>query len=235
MHSATATLKVLSAGSTLYGMRPCAEVFARETGIAVAVATDHGHNIHKAAMKGRADADLVLLPTNWIDEIVVAGLAAPDTVVAIGDVRIGAAVRADAPRPDVSTMAALRASLIAADSVLLTLAPTGDHLMAVISRMGLMDTVKGKLRRFDTSTLLNRHLVNTAGAGALGFGPATEIMAWRDKGVAWAGTIPDEIQIVLHYSAALLTRTHASEAARSLLAFVATTEGRRHFHDSGVE
>ncbi len=64
-------------------------------------------------------------------------------------------------------MAALRASLIAADSVLLTLAPSGDHLLAVISRMGLMDTANGKLRRFDTSTLLNRHLVDTAGAGAL--------------------------------------------------------------------
>jgi molybdate transport system substrate-binding protein len=235
MQSAMATLKVLSAGSTLHGMRPCAEAFAHKTGNAVGVATDHGHNIHKAAMEGRVDADLVLLPTNWIDEIVAAGLAVPDAVVAIGAVRIHAAVRADAPHRDVSTMAALRDSLITADSVLLTLAPSGDHLMAVISRMGLMDMIKGKLRRFETSTLLNRHLVDTVGAGALGFGPATEIMAWRDKGLAWAGAIPDEIQIVLPYSAALLARTQVNESARALLAFLATAEARRHFHDSGVE
>ena len=66
-------------------------------------------------MEGRADADLVLLPTNWIDEIVAKGLAERPTAVAIGAVRIGAAVREGAPRPDVSTMDALRRSLAAAN------------------------------------------------------------------------------------------------------------------------
>jgi hypothetical protein len=45
----------------------------------------------------------------------------------------------------------------------------------------------------------------------------------------------DEIQIELPYSAALLTRTQVSESARALLAFLATAEARRHFHDSGAE
>jgi molybdate transport system substrate-binding protein len=229
------SLKVLSAGSALYGMRPCAEAFTRRTGIAVAVATDHGHNIHKAALEGRADADVVLLPTEWVDEMVAKGFAERETIVAIGAVRIGAAVREGAPRPDVSSMDALRRTLIAADAVLLTLAPTGDHLMQVIERMGLADTVKAKLKRFDTATLLNKHLVENAGPGALGFGPATEIMVWRGKGVAWAGAIPDEIQIVLPYAGAMLTRTQAKDDARALLAFIASAEARQHFLDSGVE
>lgn len=233
--TAARSLKVLSAGSALYGMRPCADTFSRRTGIAVALATDHGHNIHKAAMEGRADADLLLLPTNWIDEIVAAGRAERETAVAIGAVRIGAAVREGAPRPDVSSMAALTRALGAASSVLLTRAPTGDHLMTVIARLGLADTVNAKLKRFDTATLLNKHLAETAEAGALGFGPATEIMVWRGKGVAWAGAIPDEIQIVLPYAAAILTRTQAKADARALIAFIATPEARQHFLDSGVE
>ena len=77
-------LKVLSAGSALYGMRPCAELFTRNSGIAVEVATDHGHNIRKAALRGEADADVVLLPTDWIGEIVAAGLADRDTVIRRG-------------------------------------------------------------------------------------------------------------------------------------------------------
>ena len=120
--------------------------------------------------------------------------------------------------------------------MLLTLAPTGDHLLRVIERIGLADTVKGKLKRFDTATLLDEHLAETAGPGVLGpFGPATEIMVWRGKGVAWAGAIPDEIQIVLPYSGAMLTRTTAKDDARALLAFIATPEARKHFLDSGVE
>jgi molybdate transport system substrate-binding protein len=132
-------------------------------------------------------------------------------------------------------MDALRRALLAADAVLLTLAPTGDHLMRVIARLGLADTVAGKLKRFETSALLNRHLVESAGAGAIGFGPATEILAWRGKGVAYAGAIPDEVQVALPYAAAMLVRTRAREPARALLAFLATPAAREHFLASGVE
>jgi len=40
---------------------------------------------------------------------------------------------------------------------------------------------------------------------------------------------------VLPYSAAILARTQAAEQARTLLAFLATPQARRHFLDSGVE
>ena len=227
-------VKVLSAGSTLYGVRPAAAAFARASGLAVAVATDHGHNIEKAALADTADADVVLVPNAMLAKLVAAGRVAGEPV-AIGAVRMGAAVREDAPRPDVSTMDALRRSFVAATQVLLTLAPTGDHLMQVIARFGLTDTIAPKLRRFDTATLLNRHLAENATPGMLGFGPSTEILAWRGKGVAWGGAVPDEIQIVLPYQAAVLSRAGDPEAARRLLAFLGTPEARAHFLASGVE
>jgi molybdate transport system substrate-binding protein len=175
------------------------------------------------------------VPTDWSRELVLAGRADKDALVDIGAVRIGACVREDQPKPDVSTMDALKAALAGAPSVLLTNAPTGDHLLKVIERMGLADEVGKKLKRFDTATLLNRHLAEQSGVAALGFGPTTEILNWRGKGVALAGTIPSEIQIVLAYQAAVLKRTAASTEARKLLAFLATPGARKHFHDSGVE
>ena len=78
------SLKVLSAGSTLYGMKPAAEAFTRETGIAVKVATDHGHNIHKFALEGTTDADVVLVPSDWSRELVATGRADKDALVDIG-------------------------------------------------------------------------------------------------------------------------------------------------------
>lgn len=227
-------LKVLAAGSALHDLRPAAATFARDTGIAVQVATDHGHNIRKHALAGEADADLVLVPTEWATELVAAGRADGTTLIAIGAVRIGAVVRADAPTPDVSSMEALRRALVSANTVLLTLAPTGDHLLKVIERLGIAATIAPKLKRFDTATLLNRHLAENPGKGALGFGPATEILAWRGKGVAWGGPVPDEIQIVLPYSAVMLNRARAAPSRR-LLAFLATPAARKHFLDSGVE
>jgi hypothetical protein len=58
-----AGLKILSAGSTLYGLRACAEMFGRERGIPVQVATDH---IHQAASRGEVDADVALLSADMI-------------------------------------------------------------------------------------------------------------------------------------------------------------------------
>ena len=136
-----AGLKILSAGSTLYGLRGCAEMFGRERGIPVQVATDHGHHIHQAALRGEADADVVLLPADMIAALAAAGVADDGAKVAIGSVRIGAAVHADAPVPDVSTVAALRNALLAADAVLLTRAPTGDPLMQAIARVGVAEAI----------------------------------------------------------------------------------------------
>ncbi len=230
----SAGLKVLAAGSALHGLRPAAAQFTRESGVAVAVATDHGHNIRKHALAGEAQADVIVVPTEWADEIVKAGRADQSTLLAIGAVRMGAAIKAGAPRPNIASMDALRRAFVAADSVLLTLAPTGDHLMQVIDRLGIAATVAPKLRRFDTATLLNKHIADNGTDKTLGFGPATEIIAWRGKGVDWGGPVPDEIQIVLPYSAVMLSGAQA-EPSKKLLAFLATASARKHFSDSGVE
>lgn len=228
-------LKVLSAGSTLYGMRPAAETFTRGAGIAVAVSTDHGHNIEKFSLAGTADADVVVIPTPMMNKLVAAGRADKATLVNIGAVRIGAAVHDKAPRPDVTQIDSLRAAVLAAREVLLTNAPTGDHLAQVFARWGIENDVKPKTKRFDTATLLNKYISENPQAGALGFGPTTEILTWRGKGVTMAGNLPDAIQIVLPYQAGLLTGTRSGDAARKLLAFLATAPARKHFHDSGVE
>jgi ABC-type molybdate transport system substrate-binding protein len=95
--------------------------------------------------------------------------------------------------------------------------------------------IADKLRRFDTSTLLNRHLADRENAAAIGFGPVTEIKSWHGKGVVYAGAIPDEVPVVLPYGAAVLRRTQEGEQAHTLLAFLATPAAREQFLASGVE
>jgi molybdate transport system substrate-binding protein len=228
-------LKVLSAGSTLYGMRPAAETFTRGAAISVAVATDHGHNIEKFALAGTADADVVVIPTAMMAKLVAADRADKPTLVEIGAVRIGAAVHDKMTRPDVTRMDALRTAVLAAREVLLTNAPTGEHLAQVFARMGIENEIKPKTKRFDTATLLNKYVAEHPQAGALGFGPTTEILTWRSKGVTMAGNLPDEIQVVLPYQAGMLSRTPSADNARKLLAFLATPPARKHFHYSGVQ
>ncbi len=228
-------LKVLTAGSTLYGMRGAGEAFARASGIPVAVATDHGHSIEKFALIGTTDADVVVIPTAMMAKLVAADRAGKASLIEIGAVRIGAAVHDKAKRPDVTSMDALRAAVVAAKEVLLTNAPTGEHLVKVFVQMGVDAAVNPKTKRFDTATLLNKYIAENPSVEALGFGPTTEILGWRGKGVAMAGTVPDSIHVVLPYQAGALKRTQSAEAAGKLLSFMKTPAALKFFHDSGVE
>src|SRR5690242_7902736 len=129
-------LSILSAGSTLHGLRACAPLAAQSLGIELDLATDHGHNIRDAVKRGTVQTDVVLLPA---DMIAALGdrLREP---VPLGTVGIGGAVRAGARAPDISTMEKLRGALVLADAVLLTRAPTGEHLLDVVALLGLRDT-----------------------------------------------------------------------------------------------
>jgi molybdate transport system substrate-binding protein len=222
-------LHVLSAGSTLHGLRSCAGLAVQAAGCPIEIATDHGHNIRDAILRGTATADVVLLPADMVERLAAAGLVRH--AVELGTVSIGGAVRAGARAPVIGTMAELRAALLTADAVLLTSAPTGDHLFNAIARMDLVGTLAPKALRFDTSSKLLAHLA-VRSDDALGFSPETEIRA--GEGVTWVGDIPKEIQIALPYAGALLTRSRQAEAAQALLAFLTTAPARGAFMHSGI-
>ena len=186
-------------------------------------------------MADSADADVVAVPAAMMTRIVRASCAEAGTLVEIGAVRIGAAVHEAAPRFDVSRIDTLRDALLAASEILLTNAPTGEHLQQVIVELGVERETAPRIRRFDTATQLHEYIAGNPHAGALGFGPTTEILAWRGRGIAMNGTLPDAIQIVLPYQAGMLNRTRSADRVRKLLAFLATPPARKHFRDSGVE
>jgi molybdate transport system substrate-binding protein len=223
------TLRILSAGSTLHGVKACVALASGLPGMPPEIATDHGNTIRDAALRGEADADVVLLPVAAIDALIANGLAREKMM--LGRVGIGGVVREGSPCPDIASMMRLRAAITSADAILLTRAPSGHHLMAVIAQLGLGDAVAPKLLRFETSAKLNLHLAGRSDR-ALGFGPETEIRAGH--GVAWIGDIPAQIQVALPYAAAMLTRTTQPEAARAFLALLATGPARAAFVKSGV-
>ena len=223
------SLRILSAGSTLHGARICAALATLGIGSACDIATDHGHNIRDALQSGDVKADIVLLPADMVAALATKNLLQES--IPLGTVGIGGVVREGSRVPLVATMANLRDALAAADAVLLTHAPTGEHLLDTIAKLGLRDAVAGKLLRFGTSTKLNMALAARSD-DALGFGPETEIRA--GKGVQWIGDVPDEIQIALPYAAAMVTGMAQPDAARKFLAFLKTGQAREAFAKTGV-
>ena len=228
-------LKVLTAGATREGLALCAGPFARRTGIRIEADTTHGHLIERQVRAGEADHDMVLLPSAMIDTLAGLGLVVEALCVSLGRIRVGAAVRDGAAAPDVSTMDALKETLAGAGSIVLTTAPSGRHMERVIAGLGLMDALAGRIVRYDTGAMVNDHLIASGAAGEVAFGVATEISVYRDRGVTYAGPIPDAVQMALDYDAALLARSERRTEAAALLAFLASRAGRTAFARTGVE
>jgi hypothetical protein len=234
--SVSPDIVIASAGSTLFGVRAAASAWQKsiDNAVTLSIITDHGHLLMQQALAGTWDVGMVMLPADMIRPLQDEGCLAPVEPVHLGSVCIGAAVSTATGRAGVADIPALTHALREASEIMLTLAPTGDHMMKVITGLGLLPVVESKIKRFDKSVAVNRYLV-TAPAGALAFGPATEILAWSDRGVTWCGAIPPALQVVLPYEAAILKNARDKQNAQAFLAYLTTEESRECFAQSGVE
>ena len=132
-------------------------------------------------------------------------------------------------------MAAFETTLRNAASVVITEAPSGVHLERVFADLGLTQALEPRLMRFDTGTMVNLHLAASSMENEIAFGVATEILFFREKGVAYAGPLPEEVQMKNDYAAAMLTRSERRGDAKALMAFLMTDQARAAFAETGVE
>ena len=228
-------IKAFTAGATKEGLALCAELFEAATGVRIEAHTTHGHLIEERVIAGEVDDDIVLLPTVMIDNLSARGLLATESRVTLGTIKIGAAVRNGITPPDVSTMVALKQALMAAESIVLTEAPSGQHLDRKFAEMGLTETLANRITRYDMGYMVNEHLIASTTKNEIAFGVATEISIYRDRGITYAGPLPDEIQMALEYQAAQLVSSDKVESVGQFFEFLISAKARTVFTKTGVE
>ena len=204
-------------------------------GVRIEANTTHGHLIEEQAIAGQVDDDIVLLPTAMIDNLSARSLVPAEPRVTLGTIKIGAAVRDGVDPPDVSTMVALEQTLLAAESIVLTEAPSGRHLDRKFEEMGLAETLASRITRYDMGYMVNEHLIARTNNDEIAFGVATEISIYRDRGITYVGPLPDEIQMALEYQAAVLAGSSQIEAVGRFFDFLTSANARTAFATTGVE
>ncbi len=107
--------------------------FERESGIEVVSRFVGGVDIRKRLREGD-DADLVIMAGAGIDELIGEGLIVTGSRVDLVRSKIGVAVKAGAPRPDISSAEALKRALLAANSIAYSSGPSGVYLVKVFER-----------------------------------------------------------------------------------------------------
>jgi molybdate transport system substrate-binding protein len=227
-----AEIKVLSAGAVEPGVRAAAAAYAKQTGNEVKITFNTAPEIRKRVAAGDK-FDVVIAPPAALDEFTGAGKVSADRV-ALGKVGLGVAVRPGAEAPDISSTEALKRSVLQADSVVFNRASTGIYLENLFKKMGIYDQILPKTTRYPDAGAVMEHVLKGKGR-EIGFGPITEILLQRDKGLKLVGPLPADIQNYTSYAAAPMTSAAQADLARAFVRYLGGPESKGLFAAAGVD
>jgi molybdate transport system substrate-binding protein len=225
-------LQVIATGVYEHALKDLAAPFAAQSGRGVSfVITNAGGVIAK--LGANAAADVVMTSSVGIDSLVAKGRVLAASKVDVGGMRLGAAVGSGAAMPDITTPDALRAALRAASAVA-SIDPngggtSGPFIDKLFERLGVDDVVRGNGVLCATGGDVVRAVAS--GQAAIGITQAAELIGL--PGLAFAGFLPDELQLVTVYSAAVAADSRLPSEAAAFVAFITGPQAAERLRASG--
>jgi molybdate transport system substrate-binding protein len=227
-------VRILSAGAPKTGVRLCAEAFFGKSDQPFEIEFATAPVIKERVTSGSSCADVIVLPVPALRGVAAEALIVSDTVSVIGSVTTGVVVRNGASDPDISSVDAFLAAMLAADKLVFNSASSGQYIADMIERLGISDQVADKIERVATGRAVMEFLVEDTADKTIGFCQITEIKLLEHLGVHLVGPLPEAIGKVTTYAVGLSASAGNQRDARSLIEFMASANGKRIFIDSGV-
>jgi molybdate transport system substrate-binding protein len=227
-----AEIKVLSAGAIEPGLRAAAAAFRKQSGHDVHIAFNTTPEMRKR-ISGGDTFDVVIAPPAALDEFAGLGKIAEDRVN-VGRVGLGVTIRPGARLPDISSADALKRSVLEAESIVFNRASTGIYFENLLKKMGIYEQVKARTTRYADGASVMEHVLKGK-AREIGFGPVTEILLYRDKGLRLVGPLPPEVQNYTSYWAVPMRAAADAELARAFVRYLGSPEGKALFVAAGVD
>lgn len=227
-----AQLKILGAGPVKRGITQIAAEFARSSGHQVSVEFTGAPTVRERVLAGEA-VDIAVVPAATMDEFAAANRVATATRTRLGHARMGLAMRKGAAAPDLSSVEAFRRAVEQVDAVVANLANSGNYVAKLLEQQGF---AADKVRRQPDAVKV-MDLVAGSAERLLGAGQLPEIRELIDKGVAieLAGPLPDALQSVTAYDAAVTAASANAAAAAEFTAWLATPVARAAMAATGID
>jgi molybdate transport system substrate-binding protein len=229
-----AEIKLMSSGGMKVMLTDLVTSFEHATGHKVTATYGAPGAIKDRIAAGEA-VDVLVLPTPGFDDLVELGRIVADSKVVLARSGMGVAVRAGAPKPDVSSPEALKRTLLSAKSIVYTdpalRSPSGMHFARVLERLGIAEEMKGKLKLHD-GTSFNAEFV-ARGESEIAIQQISEILPV--KGVELAGPLPGDLQLTTVYATGIGTAAKDQRAVKELIGFLTSPAAAAVIKAKGME
>ena len=195
--------------------------FEAKTGIHVKVTYGTGVSTRKTVASGQAlDVSLLFAP---FAEALKTGNIVRSSATVIARLRLALAVKKGAPRPDISTAAAVKRTLLNAKSII-SVDPeqgsVGGAALLALDKMGITGQLKPKIKWVPTGGVVQDSVAK--GESEIALGPYLSDM--RNPGLDVVGALPPEAAPPIDITGFLSTSAKDSKAARALLDYLASRE-----------
>ena len=168
---------------------------------------------------GRGEpADVVILARDALDALVAQGRVVAGSQVDLVRSSISMAVRAGAPKPDISTVDALKRALLNAKSIAYSASASGVYLSTeLFPKLGIADAIKARNQRIESERV---GTIVARGDAEIGFQQLSELLPIA--GIEIVGPLPPGAQRVTVFSAGISTGATHLDAAKALIRFLSS-------------
>jgi molybdate transport system substrate-binding protein len=226
-------LTILSAGAVKPGLSKVIDAFRRESDFAVRVSFATAPAILKK-IGGGESVDFVVAPPKVLDALANTGKFPAADRIMVGRIGVGVMVRDGAPLPAISTVDEFKRALLSAESLVYNQASTGIYLQALFDRLGIGAALQARSSRYPDFAAVLEH-VRRGNGREIGLGATTVIIENRDKGVQFAGPLPEAIQNYTAYAATFTAESDLKQAAQQFMRYLSSQAARTLLATAGIQ
>src|SRR5262245_18749454 len=210
-----AEIKVLSTQATEEAYKELVPQFEKASGHKVTTIFTGTLGVMKRLSDGES-YDLLIMSRQSIDEHAQNGKVVAGSRTDIAKSGVGVAVGKGKPKPDISSVDALKKTSLSTKSVGYATGPCAVYVITMFRKLGSADEIKGKLKQAPTGVFVGSIISN--GEAEIGFQQVSELTFF--PGIDYVGPLPADVQLITVFSAGLQAGAKQADAARSLMSFI---------------
>lgn len=205
--------------------------FQAKTGTHVKVTYGGGVPTRKQVASGKGlDVDILFAP---FPDVLKTGNIVPGSATVVARVRLALAVKKGAPKPDISTPAAVKKTLLDAKSIA-SVDPAqgsvGGIAQAVLDKLGISDQVKPKFQWLKDGNLVQEMVAK--GDVEIALGPYVSDM--KNPGVNVVGPLPPGASTPVDITGFLSNSLTDTKTAKALLAYLRSKQADSTWEEAKV-